>query len=711
MRHLFFALLALGLVFGSGPVGAQLPTADDAADRFFRGYTLKNDAERLEQEGNLQGALGLLEQMKGIFDGIAKSQPQWQPSMLQNRRELTDAAISRIKARLAGQVAAQPAPAAALPLLNPQPAAAVMPAMPTAQGGAVPSLGEWLGQWEAAMRERMKTLESQNNTQQEDLQKWQQWYQWASGEITVSRERQQKLQGEIEAKEKAIASMQGEVEAGRATRQQLEELEKQRRLLTEESTKAKQRLQAAEDNAKEVAQKLVEASARIRQLETERNTAMTQRDQAQSQAQQSLKALEQLKSANAKSGDELAQTMGKLGALSKERDAMRSQLDELQRQLANLKATMPNDDKLAVDAGRLASENKELKQQLAEAQKSAQERKKLQEQAQLLEKEVQALKGRSREDQDKLAKLSEQLAALGKNAPAGSMPPELARENEMLREIIMRQLRTQYRQQQVRDEVVNELQRLAAGDASLKERIAKLKDGRLTLSPQEEKLFTDPAVRELLGSGGISGTLIARVSKPSEGLPAEIASNLERAHEVFAAKKYEQAAALYQQVIAAKPQEVSALLGLGYCQERMRRYQDAEATLKRCLQLDAENEMAMFYLGVTYFKQERWNESMASFEAGLKANPSNARARHYLGIIATKLSLIDRAEREFKLALAIDPDFGEAHFNLAVLYATWDPPRWPEARGAYALAVKKGVSPDVSLERLLQGSSGGSGAQ
>jgi tetratricopeptide (TPR) repeat protein len=263
----------------------------------------------------------------------------------------------------------------------------------------------------------------------------------------------------------------------------------------------------------------------------------------------------------------------------------------------------------------------------------------------------------------------------------------------------------------VRDEVVNELQRLAAGDASLKERIAKLKDGRLTLSPQEEKLFTDPAVRELLGSGGISGTLIARVSKPSEGLPAEIASNLERAHEVFAAKKYEQAAALYQQVIAAKPQEVSALLGLGYCQERMRRYQDAEATLKRCLQLDAENEMAMFYLGVTYFKQERWNESMASFEAGLKANPSNARARHYLGIIATKLSLIDRAEREFKLALAIDPDFGEAHFNLAVLYATWDPPRWPEARGAYALAVKKGVSPDVSLERLLQGSSGGSGAQ
>ena len=116
---------------------------------------------------------------------------------------------------------------------------------------------------------------------------------------------------------------------------------------------------------------------------------------------------------------------------------------------------------------------------------------------------------------------------------------------------------------------------------------------------------------------------------------------------------------------------------------------------------------ALFYLGVTHFKQERWNEALGSFEKGLEVNPRNARARHYLGIIATKLSLIERAEREFKMALAIDPEFGEAHFNLAVLYATWDPPRWPEAKLAYEQAVKKGVSPDASLERLLRGSSGG----
>ena len=108
-------------------------------------------------------------------------------------------------------------------------------------------------------------------------------------------------------------------------------------------------------------------------------------------------------------------------------------------------------------------------------------------------------------------------------------------------------------------------------------------------------------------------------------------------------------------------------------------------------------------MAVTYFKQESWKDSMTFFEKSLDKSPQNASARHYLGIIATKLSLMERAEREFKTALAIDPNHGEAHFNLAVLYATWDPPQWDKARESYTAALKKGVKPDQSLERLLEG--------
>ena len=58
---------------------------------------------------------------------------------------------------------------------------------------------------------------------------------------------------------------------------------------------------------------------------------------------------------------------------------------------------------------------------------------------------------------------------------------------------------------------------------------------------------------------------------------------------------------------------------------------------------------------------------------------------------------------DFKSALAIDPAYGEADFNLAVVYATRTPPQWDLAKKHYADALKKGVKPDSDMEKLLQG--------
>jgi tetratricopeptide (TPR) repeat protein len=108
-------------------------------------------------------------------------------------------------------------------------------------------------------------------------------------------------------------------------------------------------------------------------------------------------------------------------------------------------------------------------------------------------------------------------------------------------------------------------------------------------------------------------------------------------------------------------------------------------------------------LAVTFFRRDRLNESMAAFEKSLELNGKNARARHYLGVITSKMGLTTRAEKEFKSALAIDPGYGDADFNLAVLYATSDPPKWDEARKHYNDAIKKGVKADTNLEKLLNG--------
>jgi tetratricopeptide (TPR) repeat protein len=711
---LALALFALAI---SSP--AQVAGTDEAADKFFSGYVLKNDAEKLEQEGNLQGALSLYQKMKEAFDAVAQTHPEWQTSMLSNRRALTDQSIARVQARLSQPAVAQvpvaasvtaPAPLGAPTVFGlstgtpvPAPGTVTMPA-PAATGatpGGFPSLAETLAQWEAAFRQRMTALEQQNGQMQGDLSKWQQWYQWASSEITTTREKQKGLEEQIATKNDAISSMKLEVAAGRATQQQLDTLTKEKIGIEVEYKKAVQRLAAAEGAAKEASVKLVEASERIAIVEAERNKILGERDAA-------------VKERDAKAVM-LSETEKKADTITKERDSLSAQVLGFKTQIEGLTKKTPAGS--SAEMKKLLAENDRLKSELEAAQmqivtlksdatRKDQEIATLRTQLTSLQGEITTLRQQSAAYQSQVADLTLQLKKMQEIQPG--MTPELAKENTLLREIIMRQLRSQYRQQQAKDLVIAELKKMEGVSLKLMEQVEDLQQSRLSLTPEEEKLFTDPSVRELLGSDGIQGTLIARVSKPADGAekPAmeanPVVGILEKANEAFGAKRFPEAAALYEDALRADPKNTGALVGLGFSREREQKYLEAETALKKCLLLEPNNETAAFHLGVTYFKQGRWNDAMSSFDKSLTLNPKNARGRHYLGIISTKLNFIERAEREFKTALAIDPNYGEAHFNLAVLYATWDPPQWEKARSEYSQALKQGVTPDENLEKLLK---------
>ncbi|MES2595047.1 MAG: tetratricopeptide repeat protein [Verrucomicrobiota bacterium] len=716
--------LALAMLVPANDSRAQFSGTDEAADLFFQGYVLKNDAEKMEQEGNLQGALSLYQQMKQSFDDLAVTHPQWQPGMMGNRRALTEQAIVRVKGLLARPQAA-PAPGAAPTGAAPAPAAGTpttlfgmpsngapvaAPAAPSpapalggggattpAANGSMPSLAEVLSQWEAAYRQRMTALESQNSTQQVDLQKWQQWYQWASGEITTSRDKQQKLEGLMSSKDEAIALMKMEVAAGRASEQQLDALTKEKIAIEVEYKKAAQRLSAAESAAKEASMKLAEASQRIADVEEERNKILAERDTA-------------VKERDAKSMA-LVEAEKKADSATKERDALSAQVLGYKTEVEDLRkkktSILPNDvKKIVADHERLKKDFDDAQKQIvtlkADSMRKDEEVVKLRGQLTTLQSEMATLRQQSAAYQTQVADLTLQLKKIQDSDPTG-MTPELAKENTLLREIIMRQLRSQYRQQQAKELVITDLKKMEGVSTKMLSQVEELTQNRLTLTPDEEKLFTDPAVRELLASDGIQGTLIARVSKPGDEAKNPAQALLDKANEAFSTKRFPEAAALYEDALRADPKNTTALVGLGYAREREQKYAEAETALKKCLVYEPENETAAFHLGVTYFKQDRWNDAMGSFEKSLTINPKNARGRHYLGIISTKLNFIERAEREFKTALAIDPSYGEAHFNLAVLYATWDPPQWDKARAEYDEALKKGVTPDENLEKLLKG--------
>jgi tetratricopeptide (TPR) repeat protein len=283
----------------------------------------------------------------------------------------------------------------------------------------------------------------------------------------------------------------------------------------------------------------------------------------------------------------------------------------------------------------------------------------------------------------------------------------------MLRDLVLRQLRSQARQQQAKEMVIAELRKTENASKELLAQVEELGAGRVVLTPEEENLFSEPELKEALTTSGVQATLVAGggpapktktepAPKPDSAPAASSADALlEKGAAHLQANRLDDAAATYAEVLRADPRNVAGLIGLGNARLRAAKYADAEAALKKCLSLDAASEAAHFTLGISYFKQNRHREAITSFESSLAVNKQNARAHHYLGISSTKLGLLDRAEREFKTALAIDPAYGDAHFNLAVLYVTLDPPRWEDARAQYQDALKKGVKPDADLEKLL----------
>lgn len=691
----------------------SIDAGSDVAEQYFRGFVLNNEAAKLEASGDIPLAQSKFKQAGEIMDSIARNYPTWQPEMRTARQQKIQDALMRLQNRAATAAqtpaatpaqSAPPAPAVTAPVAAiPTPGVLSQPvATPAATPGVLPSLSDMLGQWELMYKQRVLELETKANQQQLDLGKWQNWYQWASGEITTAREQNDALGKKAAAMEQTILAMGKDVEEGRAAQDKMGKLMEEKMAVELEMRKNGQRLQAAEAAAKEASQKLADASTKMADIEQERSKILKEREQV----------VKERDNAIAQRDDALKQK----DAAVKDRDAASARSLGLQAEVDDLKKKT-----VSSEMKRLLAENDRLKKELTDAQKQVETLKadvgrKDKEIADLrgqltgLQGQMAELRKESATYQTQVAELTKQLKELQAGGMDGKMAatPELTQENELLRGIIMRQLRAQHRQQAAKDLMIAELQKMENASNDLIKQVEEMKDARMILTPDEEKLFTDPVARELLGAKGVQATLVASASPDSDKkmaapAPTSVEKLINQANESYMNKDFGTAAKLYQDALRAEPKNVTALIGLGITRQRENKHAEAEVSLQKALAYDPNNEPASFALGVTYFKQERWKDAMTYFEKSLAKRPDNASGRHYLGIIATKLSLIERAEREFKTALAIDPSYGEAHFNLAVLYITWDPPQWDKARAEYDEAIKKGVRPDANLEKLLEG--------
>ncbi|XHR29440.1 MAG: tetratricopeptide repeat protein [Chthoniobacteraceae bacterium] len=533
-------------------------------------------------------------------------------------------------------------------------------------------------------------------------------------------------------------------------------------------TQQKQKDEAADAKAKEIAKQMQTLRNALEDAKADREVA---EEQGELIHQRSIKLTRERDEATAKAtqlATNLADAEKKLVAAAQEREAARAEaaaagqkLAESQKQIQSV--TTERDTALAQlakaqeekgKADKLLAENAVLQKQLDEAQKTIatlntalpgkeQQIAGLQKQLAGVQDQLDAARKEGETNKSTIADLQKQLDTA--TATAKEQPPvtedqkKLTQENDLLRGIVLRELKDQARREQSRKLVLSELDRMKVRSQALVDQISLLGQPAVQLTEAERSLFKTPQMEIIDNTpGAMSISIAAPASSPggsssAEGalptqgglpaapngaldskpnapqvateakapVPAEFQETARQAKDAFNQKKYLESARLYEKIVSKAPSNVYALSNLGVAHFRAGHLKQAEETLKKVNTIAPNDAFALTTLGIIYYGQGRYDEAVTTLTQAVKSNPTSASAHNFLGVAAGKKGWAEAARKELESALQLNPSYADAHYNLAVLLSTAQPADKDAAFKHYREALDLGMRPDPKFEQSL----------
>jgi tetratricopeptide (TPR) repeat protein len=189
-------------------------------------------------------------------------------------------------------------------------------------------------------------------------------------------------------------------------------------------------------------------------------------------------------------------------------------------------------------------------------------------------------------------------------------------------------------------------------------------------------------------------------SKPR--LPDDMRDTAQQAADLFKMQRYDEAADKYQSIIEKYPDSLYAWSNLGVVRFQQKKLPEALKALQRAVALSPTDAFSYSNLGIVYYQLGQYENAISALERALALDPTNAMSHNYLGCACSQKGWQEVAEKEFTKAIELNDSFADAHFNLALIYATEKPPALEMARRHYKRALELGIQPDPRLEKLLQ---------
>ncbi|MBX9577467.1 MAG: tetratricopeptide repeat protein [Chthoniobacterales bacterium] len=509
--------------------------------------------------------------------------------------------------------------------------------------------------------------------------------------------------------------------------------------LAQELEKNKKQLSEAQASEMETAtiqrQALVELEGKYRIAVMERQSMEAKKGELE---QQLTAANEKMKSLMAQPVPNVAAAQSDLQRSQAELQAAKKQLEESEKKIAALEKAAPEKSQLLQD------KEKELAAARDEAGKFQKELLSAQQQLTSIQNEVKNRDDHYNDLKKQLDQKNEEIAALQKKGTPEAGQDKIVAENELLKGVVMRELKAEAKRQQIKKLVVEDLDKLKVKSDTLSLQLRKLaKPVRLTdeeralfkdklpLPPEseqdEEKLIVaveasknekSPALtNSVTGATPASGTnnvmpakAPTEVKKKEEGKDVKkenpidqgkYRTSLNKAKEQFEHQNYAEAEKNFQDALSASPNDYITLSNLGVVEFQLGKMSEAESTLKKACVQDPKKSFAFTTLGIVHYRQERFDDAEKVLRQAVAINDQDFTAHNYLGIVLAASGKSKAGESEIMKSIEINPNYADAHFNLAVIYATGKPPAKEMAKTHYKKAVALGAPGDPTLEKLI----------
>jgi tetratricopeptide (TPR) repeat protein len=658
---------------------------DDPSEIFLKAYLSTQQGEKLERQDRFKTALAKYRFAGSLIEELRKSHAQWQPAVVEYRGRKISEAILRLQERITRQTqlnaSAGPLPdiAPAAPesdawsepgpeALAPQPRETVTKRpSDTTTKAATKNLPDKVADLQAAldkMRGDLETARKEKEVVDTRLKETYSKLERAQNDLDDAKKSEGQARNQL-------AQLQESAKSKGNDDQEQQQLRAEVAQLKGAVAVADQARVTAEKERDDTQAKFAEANNHIIALEHERDDALSQLKSAKESEQR----FESLVAEKNDLQQKLAIAEEKVRQLSEGDPKSTEKLAELERQMS------------------------QLQQQLTET-----------------ENRNHYLAARAAELDVELEHTSTELQAARLAGANSGDSSQLARENELLRNIVVRERQEEARRDEARKLVLAELDRLKVRSELLKKEIEFLAQPVTKLTTEELALFRQPVVaisKEKPGALKMSFVFEkkstatpsksnATVTGVPKALPNEFQEIAVAARKNIEQGKYRTAEKQYQTVLAQDPKSLDALSNLGVVYFRSGKIRSAESTLKKALAIAPNDDFVLTTLGIVHYRQAKFDDALKELRKAIEINPNSATAHNYLGITASQKGRQQEAEKEMLQAIAKDPNYADAHFNLAVILITTQPSSRELAREHYARATALGTQPSPSLERLLQ---------